>query len=177
MDATKTQIHIRRATPADVDDMLPMVQQTLLESHGHSASPADMASYVERNMSRARTLAELTDERNRFYLLYADGLLAGYAKIIFNTPNPNTTSPNVTKLERIYLLRSHYGRQLGQVLLDHVIVDMKGHDQEGVWLNVWIENPRAIAFYTKNGFEIIGKYDFVVSDSHSNPNHVMYKEL
>jgi ribosomal protein S18 acetylase RimI-like enzyme len=177
MDPSQETIRIRRAVPADVDVMLPMVQQTLLESHGHSASAADMASYVERKMSREPMLAELSDEHNWFYLLYADGSLVGYAKIIFNAPNPNTPLQNVTKLERIYLLRSHYGQGLAQVLFDHLLADMKSNNQEGVWLNVWKENPRAIAFYRKNGFDVIGEYDFVVSDSHANPNHVMYKVL
>ena len=177
MSTNLSTVVISRAGPGDVDEMQSMVQQTLLESHGHSASAADMASYVERNMSREPLLKELTDERNWFYVLYEDGVLAGYAKIIFDCQNPNIASPHVTKLERIYLLRSHYGRSLAQQLFDHLIHVMQAHEQEGVWLNVWIENPRAIAFYRKNGFAIVGKYDFVVSETHSNPNHVMYKDL
>jgi len=80
----------------------------------------------------------------------------------------------VTKLERIYLLKSYYGMEAGKKLFDHNINLTKDQYQMGMWLHVWIENHRAIAFYLKQGFKIIGSHDFEVSPSHFNPNHVMY---
>ena len=31
-----------------------------------------------------------------------------------------------------------------------------------MWLDVWEENPRAIAFYTKWRFAVVGRQDFVL---------------
>jgi ribosomal protein S18 acetylase RimI-like enzyme len=42
-----------------------------------------------------------------------------------------------------------------------------------MWLFVWKENQRAIHFYKKAGFHIIGSYDFRLTETHSNPNHQM----
>ena len=50
----------------------------------------------------------------------------------------------------------------------------KKKQQKGIWLAVWVENKRAIKFYQKAGFKIVGKYDFQISKTHSNPNHIMY---
>nr|WP_228115767.1 hypothetical protein [Sphingobacterium faecium] len=33
-----------------------------------------------------------------------------------------------------------------------------------VWLGVWEENPRAINFYKKNGFEEFDKHVFILGD-------------
>jgi len=45
-----------------------------------------------------------------------------------------------------------------------------------MWLFVWIENIRAINFYLKTGFKIIGSHNFNITTTHSNPNHQMYIE-
>jgi ribosomal protein S18 acetylase RimI-like enzyme len=50
----------------------------------------------------------------------------------------------------------------------------KKNNQQGIWLEVWIENFRAIKFYKKMGFTIVGKANFRVSKTHSNPNYIMY---
>ena len=52
----------------------------------------------------------------------------------------------------------------------------KKHGQLGIWLNVWVENQKAIRFYTKCGFKNVGSYDFKISENHTNPNHVLFLE-
>ncbi len=43
-----------------------------------------------------------------------------------------------------------------------------------MWLFVWKENQRAVNFYDKAGFKIIGNYEFKLSKTHSNPNYQMF---
>jgi len=74
------------------------------------------------------------------------------------------------------LLQEHYGKNLGADLFNFNILLSKKNKQKGMWLAVWTENQRAINFYTKNGFTIVGSYDFKISENHSNPNHIMYLE-
>ncbi len=31
-----------------------------------------------------------------------------------------------------------------------------------VWLGVWKENPRAVSFYQRHGFEIFGEHDYLI---------------
>ena len=50
----------------------------------------------------------------------------------------------------------------------------KQNNQAGMWLYVWKENERAVNFYIKNEFVITGSFDFKISDTHSNPNHLMF---
>jgi ribosomal protein S18 acetylase RimI-like enzyme len=62
---------------------------------------------------------------------------------------------------------------LGQQLLDFNINLIKENNQAGVWLFVWQENERAINFYIKNGFVVIGSFEYKISENHSNPNYQM----
>ena len=50
----------------------------------------------------------------------------------------------------------------------------KQNNQAGMWLYVWKENHRALAFYKKKGFIIVGDGLFRLTDEHSNPNWQMY---
>ena len=100
--------------------------------------------------------------------------VAGFSKIVLNIPNTNIENANITKLDRFYLLKAFYGKKLGAELFDFNVKLAKKKEQKGIWLAVWVENLRAFNFYSKSGFKIVGKYDFQISSSHSNPNHIMY---
>ena len=150
--------------------------ETFMEPHGKSASKADVDAYINNTFNEKVFYTELSNPENIYHLIYHENKIAGYSKIILNTPNINITDQNVTKLERLYLLKAYYGKNLAQELFNFNIQLSKKNNQKGVWLTVWIENHRAINFYKKIGFKIVGNSDFVVSDTHTNPQHVMYLE-
>jgi ribosomal protein S18 acetylase RimI-like enzyme len=164
-------IRIIKAASDDYALLADIGKQTFIESHGHSAPAADIASYVLATYSHDSFKNELANGNNIYHkILYADRL-AGYSKLIFNSPHNSIPFPNVTKLERIYLLKDFYDLKLGLALLTYNIELSKKNGQSGMWLFVWKENERAVNFYSKNGFKITGSYDFSISASHSNPNH------
>lgn len=62
-------------------------------------------------------------------------------------PARDVDPPRDCELASIYLLAAHHGSGLGQALLDAAL----GDGPASLW--VLAENPRAIAFYRRNGFE------------------------
>lgn len=170
----KSNISIIRATEEDSLLLAGMGKVTFLEAHGKSAPEDIVTAYVNQNYSETVLTAHLNDPGNLYHLIYYSGAPAGYSKIIYNTSNANISAPLVTKLERIYLLKEFYGLDLGRELLDYNIGLSKKNAQSGMWLFVWKENHRAINFYNKAGFKIIGSHDFKLSETHANPNHVMF---
>ena len=168
---------ILKATPKEAKQLAPIAKEAFLTAHGHSASKEDINNYVAANFSEANFVAEISAQNNHYYLIYYDNKLAGYSKVTLNTTNKNIASENVTYMSRLYLLKEFYGLNLGKELFDFNIKFSKQHNQQGMWLAVWIENERAIKFYTKMGFKIVGEYDFRISTTHTNPNHIMYLEF
>jgi ribosomal protein S18 acetylase RimI-like enzyme len=149
-----------------------LARQTFLESHGHSASAADINTYMDEQYREEAFMHELLDPANIYHIIYHDGIPTGYSKIILDCPYPNSPE-RIAKLERIYILEQFYSLKLGWQLFQFNRQFAKNSNQAGIWLYVWKENTRAISFYTKAGFEIIGSHDFRISATHSNPNHQM----
>lgn len=167
-------INIRLATVADAHLLSVIAPQTHMESHGHSAKAEHHELYISKKLSVDAFTNELTNPENIYHIISVDDIAAGYSKIILNCNHSLITGQPVTKLERIYLLKPYYGMDAGKQLLDYNVSLSKEQHQQGMWLHVWTENHRAFAFYQKHGFNIIGSYDFEVSPTHFNPNHVMY---
>ena len=165
---------IRRATPNDFKILTDLGRQTFIESHGHSASKADIDFYLNEKYTYKIFQEELDNDNNIYHIIYFEGQPIGFSKIVFNSPTPNIPMATITKLERLYLLKEFYKLKKGQELFDFNVELSKSNNQTGIWLFVWKENERAVNFYIKNGFQIIGSHDFQISATHSNPNHQMY---
>ena len=167
-------VQILRPTLNDIPLLTEIARKSFLESHGHSASPADIENYMEGKLTEAAFAAELLDERNIFHLLYHNGRPAGYSKIILDFPSENIPEPHITKLERLYLLETFHGLRLGYQLFDINVQISKQANQAGIWLFTWTENHRALTFYQRMGFQVVGRSDFKISETHYNPNHIMW---
>jgi ribosomal protein S18 acetylase RimI-like enzyme len=164
---------IRKATADDRVILSSIGKQTFIESHGHSAAQKDIDEYVDQTYTESVFINELSDPKNIYHIIFHQQQPAGFSKIVLNDPHKDVASQNVTKLERIYLLKEFYGLNLGNELMNFNIELSRQHTQSGMWLYVWKENHRAIAFYLKSGFKIIGDGDFRLTATHSNPNHLM----
>ena len=167
--------YILKAGVRDGGLLAEIGRRTFIESHGSSASAEDIERYVSDTYQEDLIRAELDDPNNLYHVLYHGGQPAGYSKIILNASHRNIEKPNVTKLERLYLLKEFYGRRSGYELLNFNIELSVQYRQCGMWLFVWKENHRAVRFYERTGFKIIGSHDFRISDTHSNPNHQMLR--
>lgn len=165
---------ILRATKSDFKILADLGRQTFIESHGESASKADIDFYLNEKYTYKALQEELSNADNIYHIIYYEDQPIGYSKIVLNNPPPNIQSHNVTKLERLYLLKEFYKLKKGLELFNFNVELSKTKNQVGLWLYVWKENERAVNFYIKNGFHIIGSHDFQISPTHSNPNHLMF---
>ena len=167
------EITICQAAEADCELISDLGRITVEEAHRDSCSAGDMSDYLARNYNYDAIRSELLDRRNIYHIIYADSQPAGFSKIVLNAAHPDIPEGSVTKLDRIYLLKEFYDMKLGLALLQFNIQFSKEHNQSGMWLFTWIGNTRAVSFYQKAGFTVIGTHDFQVSETHYNPNHHM----
>jgi len=168
---------ITRATIKDASIIAAMGAVAVAEAHRESCSEKDINDFLEKNYNDNAIKEELQDEKNIYHLLNYNGTPAGFSKIVLNAMHPNITPHNIAKLDRIYLLKELFGIKLGFELLKFNISLAKKNHQYGIWLFTWIGNSRAVDFYHRAGFKIIGSHQFQVSESHFNENHQMFLDL
>jgi len=68
------------------------------------------------------------------------------------------------EIERIYARKEYLGNKVGQILIEKSIEIAKQKKMDYIWLGVWRENPRAISFYSKNGFTEFGTHPFMMGN-------------
>lgn len=167
------QANIYKATVDDTSKIARIGRVAVELSHRDSCSAEDMKEFIDSHYNDEAILQELTNPNNIYHLICRDDEPAGFSKIMLNAEHPNIASPNTTKLDRIYLLSDYYGHNLGYQLLQHNIQLSRQHNQQGMWLFTWQNNHRAVNFYKRNGFDIIGEHKFRVTDTHYNPHFQM----
>lgn len=166
-------IKIIRATVTDAELLVRIGKTSFIESHGRSASKEDIDAYVKLKFNKITFFDELNVSSNYFYIIEHNQIPVGYSKIIFDCSHETIPFKNVTKLERLYILKEYHHLKLGFELFNFNVRESKKQFQAGMWLFVWTENEKAINFYNQMGFKIVGSHDFKISETHSNPNHQM----
>ncbi len=167
-------ISIIKANPNHAKIIKEIGEISVEEAHRSSCSAHVLRQYLEKNYNIEAIHDELNDEKNIYHVIHVDGEPAGFSKIILNAPHANIQQKNITKLDRIYLLNTFFNRQIGFELLKFNIDLSKKNNQYGMWLFTWVGNERAIKFYQKNGFTIIGSHNFQVTETHYNLNSQMF---
>ncbi|WP_074405791.1 MULTISPECIES: GNAT family N-acetyltransferase [Aquimarina] len=157
-------IKIKIATKADTDVLALLGRLTWAESHGHYIEDkSDVLKYLNENFSVFKTKQNINNPKQLFYIIYADDLPVGYAKLVVNASNENITSQNSCQLERIFILNDFIPLKIGQPLLTFVEEQVKKLQLDTMWLTVYIKNNRAIRFYERNEFKNVGELNFIVN--------------
>jgi len=169
-------ITFREATPEEAGMLAELAARSFREAY-HQVWEADgLNDYISRAFTPGQIGAELADPDSTFILLSRDGQPAGYAKLRRNHNPPGLDATGAVQIQRFYLLAAHYGRGLGDHLMEHCLAAARREGFSTVWLAVWPENTRAVKFYGRWGFAVAGSYPFYHGDEVAQ-DWLMRKEL
>lgn len=157
-------IHLRKVGPADIVELQSIGRQTFSETFSSGNSAENMEQYLKDGFSTEKLLAELVNPMTEFYFAETDNQVIGYLKINMGQAQTELQDTGALEIERIYVLQSYHGKQVGQLLYDQAIARARQLDMQYVWLGVWEENPRAIRFYEKNGFVAFDNHVFKLGE-------------
>lgn len=133
---------VRAASPADAGGIARVHLQAWRESYAHLLPAATLAGLQQgpRERSWRSIIAAGTSS---VWVACAGAEIAGWASA---GAGRDEDGPRDRELMGLYVLASQYGSGAGQLLLDSAVAD------GGAYLWVAEENPRALAFYRRNGF-------------------------
>jgi ribosomal protein S18 acetylase RimI-like enzyme len=155
---------IRPCTSEDDQALSLLGQATFLEAFAGTLNGSDILAHCERAHAASVYRAWLADERYRLWIALAQPGLApvGFAVLApSDLPVPDA-APDEVEVKRIYLLNRFQGSGLGRRLMTLAIDRACALGARRLLLGVYSENPAAIAFYRRLGFETIGHRPFAV---------------
>ena len=92
----------------------------------------------------------------------AEGNIAGFAQLRWGDAPGCVLAESPGEIQRFYVVDTWQGKGIARQLMKSSIEEMKRHGSDVVWLGVWENNSRAIAFYRKCGFAEVGDHVFVL---------------
>ncbi|MBT8308839.1 MAG: GNAT family N-acetyltransferase [Flavobacteriaceae bacterium] len=157
------KIDIRLANRNDAQLIALLGRITFTETFGHFFSDQqDLINYFEATFSVEKIKISLTKPNNIYWISFVDQLPAGYAKLKLHSGSEFIDSDNICQLQKIYVLKDFLGMKIGYHMQNLLFEKARELGFKTIWLSVLNSNERAINFYKKNDFEIIGSHDFTI---------------
>lgn len=158
-----TEFRIRTATAQDAEALSHIGAATFLETYTEIIDGPDMLAHCTRQHSSAVYGKYLADPACSVWIAEyaATGAPVGYA---VNCPPdlPVAIQPGDVELKRIYCFSRFHGAGIGAALMQAAIEDARTRGAPRLLLGTYQDNHRAVAFYKRHGFELIGTRQFQV---------------
>ena len=155
---------IRRAGEVDAKPLADFAEHTFRETFLAENDPADIELHCKQSFGADIQRDEILDPN--FYTLLAehDGELVAYAQVRRFSPKEGVHAARPSELCRLYVGSDWQGKGLAAALMAEALAAARRCGADAQWLSVWERNPRAIAFYRKFGFEVVGEHVFKVGN-------------
>ena len=164
--------NIRRAQPDDASRLAEFGARTFHDSFGADNDAEDMRKHLASSFSAARQLAEIRDP-DIDTLICADGdTWQGFVQLRAGKVSDGVPSEGSIELWRFYVDKPWQGAGLASALMHAAKRCARERGATTMWLGVWERNARALAFYRKHGFTVVGSQVFVVGND-PQTDHVM----
>lgn len=135
------------------------------QAFGEANDPADVRAYVADAFSVEREKGILTDANRAVWIAEDAGRAAiGYAVLRRGSTGDGVRGVTPAEVQRIYSDRAWHGQGVGDALMRACLRQARAWHCDVIWLGVWSQNPRAIAFYEKNGFQSVGRQTFTLGN-------------
>lgn len=157
-------IRIVEATKKDAALIADMSRKTFYDSFAADNTQEDMDKFLNEQFTREKLIEEVGAPGNIFLLAYDGDEAVGYARMR-ETPNPVLPDGGpAIEIARIYAVQKSIGKGVGSALMQQCIEKAKELKVRLIWLGVWEKNYKAIAFYSKWGFEQFGEHLFMLGN-------------
>ena len=169
-------VTVRRGAAEDAALLAGLGAKTFRDAFAEFNTEEDMAAYLEGAFGPHLQAAELADPAGAFLIAESGGRAVGYARLR-RGPAPGCVSdPGAVEIERLYVLQEWKGAGAAAALMGACLDRARADGFRTVWLGVWERNDRAVAFYRKWGFSVVGKKPFAVG-SDVQDDYVMERAL
>jgi diamine N-acetyltransferase len=153
---------IRLAEEIDAAPLAQLAERTFRETFGAMNGAGDMDLHCRNSYGEDIQAAEIRDPNRTTLLCHAGDDLIGFGQLRWGSAPSCVAATRPAEIQRLYVDRPWHGKGVARDLMASLLGKAAEGGADAAWLGVWEQNPRAIAFYAKCGFEIVGDHVFVV---------------
>ncbi|GEN48158.1 GNAT family N-acetyltransferase [Ligilactobacillus pobuzihii] len=157
-------LKIKPVTLNQLAQLQEISRQTFLDTFGSDNTSTNMQAYLNEAYSAKKLTNELKDPNSFFFFACFDKTILGYLKLNVNNAQTEKMPQNALEIERIYVKKEYKHQRIGTKLFQKALDLAKSQQKNTLWLGVWENNPVALKFYSKLGFEQIGDHIFQLGD-------------
>ena len=152
-----------------------LLKTVYIQAYALNGITFEFANFITKRFSEEYIKNAIQENPDQFIVAYKNDNPVGVAEVFYkgNCPVRKTEVPELSKL---YVLERFYGQGIGAELLKRAEKKVVEKGLDELNLIVWIRNPRAIAFYKKQGYEVLAEVDFPM-ETNTYKNFAMNKVL
>ena len=153
---------IRPVEEDDIPALADLAAKTFTETFGHSFTPEKLEAQLKE--TRSKEYFRSVIDKDTILMAVKDERLAGYVQLsdVKVEVQGIEPGPNDQAINAIYIHSDFQGQGIGKALMDSAFDHPRFTKADNIFIDVWDENKRAVQFYMKYGFEVVGKCDVTV---------------
>ena len=153
---------IRLASVTDAEALSALARRTFSDAFAADNAPEDLAMFLDSTYSPDIQRSELQDPVLTCLVVEHDGTLIAFAMLRKGKTSPHVSDPTAIELQRFYVDQAAHGTGLAPRLMLACVDRAANLGAATLFLGVFERNVRAIRFYRKHKFEVVGSQLFRV---------------
>lgn len=166
---------VRPATTADADAIARLAARTFPLACPDHTPPDAIEAHIRDELNADRFRAHM-DSAEFLVVDGHDGEASGYVMLTTEPPPIQTPWSNPLEVRRIYVDASDHGSGIATALMRTCLEVGVRDSHDWIWLGTNEQNLRALRFYEKFDFRIVGQRTFRVADSVES-DHVLARPV
>lgn len=157
-----TVIAVRQAKSSDAASLAVIAERTFRMTFAADNSEENINLHCAEKFSAEIQSAEISDPQLITLLAEVAGELVGFAQLRLEHAAAGVRSDRPSELHRIYVSSEWHGGGVANKLMHAVYAAAAQAGSDCIWLGVWEQNLKAISFYRKCGFSVVGDHAFML---------------
>jgi len=162
---------LRRATVADAQALADLAAVTFPLACPPYHSPENIALHLSKVLSRDAFARYAANPDVALHVAESpDGTLIGYVLVDYRPCDDEEVAPLIRDVQpsaefsKLYVHPDVHGSGVALALFEISAADARLRGCASLWLTVWMGNARALRFYEKNDFAVVGERFYQVGE-------------
>jgi tRNA (guanine37-N1)-methyltransferase len=158
-------VSVRIAQKADATGLSDLAAVTFPLACPPGTAPEAIAEHLVHHLSADRFADYLADDNRSILVAEDENGFCGYTMLIAGDPTDADVAAAISirpsiELSKVYVLAGSHGHGVSAPLMAATLDHARTRGVVGVWLGVNQQNTRALRFYEKSGFRVVGRKTF-----------------